>query len=350
LRSLFARAQNQSNRAESPKARPVPDKSILSPTNVALSLLGGLAGAVVFAVLSKGPSMGPMLLAQLSPLPVMIIALGLGAVNGATAALAGALAITAGLGPLFGMAYGLFVALPAWAASYAALGASFGPRRDLVTRRFSGAAATALAAALSAAVILFLAIAFFSHNTIEEPLAYVEGELYVQIQLALKELGLDEAVPKPELDKFAQYWLPALIASAAMLLHAVNLWIAGRLTQASGMLKQPWPDLARDFEVPRAVAIVFVLAILGTFLGGFVRQAAMVLAFTTGLALAFQGLAVTHFWLRNARAGVAVMAILYFLVGVCIPAISLFAIPGLLDAGLRFRDRKTVGGDERVQP
>jgi len=328
----------------------VPDKSALSPTNIAVSFLGGLAGAAVFAVLSKGPMMGPMLLAQLSPLPVMIIALGLGAVNGATAALVGALAITYALGPVFGMAYGLLVALPAWVACYVALGAPWSRQRDLITRRFSAGAATALAATLSAGVIFFLAVAFFSRNSVEEPLAYIQGELYVQIQLAVKELKLEESVSKAQLDRFAEYWLPAIIASAAMLLHTLNLWIAGRLTQVSGMLKQPWPDIGRDFELPRALAVVFLLALTATTLGGFVRQAAMVVAFTTGLALAFQGLAVTHVWLRSAKAGAALMAMLYFLVGALIPAIFLFAILGLLDMGLHFRDRKSAGGDERIRP
>jgi len=316
----------------------VPDRSVFTPANIAISIIGGLAGATVFAVLSKGAFAGA-LLAQLSPLPVMIVALGLGGVHGATAALIGAVAVTLGLGPVYGMAYGLLVALPAWLACYAASGAPWG-RRDLVTRSFSAWAVTALCASLSAAVVFFLALTFFSHGAIDEPLAYVQGLFYVEVESALKEQNLAESVSKAQLKQFVTLALPALAASCAVMLHALNLWIAGRLTQVSGMLKRAWPDIAQEYVLPRGVAVLFALSLVAALAGGFIGQTALVVASTCGLALAFQGLAATHFWLRGSKSGVVTLAILYFFVGALVAPIALFAIVGLLDMALHFRDRK----------
>lgn len=316
----------------------MPDRSVLSPTNVAIAFLGGLAGAAVFAVLSRGTP-GALLLSQLSPLPVMIVALGLGAIHGATAAIAGAVAVTAALGAVFGMSYGLLVALPAFAASYVALGAPLN-RRDRVTRRFSSNAVTALCVAVGGATILFAGVNFFSHGELDEPLGFVQGMFFVEIEDQLKEQKLDEALSKAQIKQFVQFAVPAMFAGALVLLHAMNLWIAGRLTQISGMLQQRWPDIAREFELPRAVGIVFPVASLATFLGGFAAEAAFVAAGVSGIALALQGLAVTHFFLRESKAGVATLALLYFVTGALVVPIFLFAILGLFDMGLHFRDRK----------
>ena len=327
----------------------MPDKSVFSPADIAASLLGGLAGAVVYAVLSRGPELGPMLLAQLSPLPVMIIALGLGAIHGATAALVGTIAITAALGPLYGMGYGLLVALPAFVGCYAAAGAPVG-RRDLITRNFSGAAVTAIAAALAAAFIFFAGLSYFSRGGVDEPISFAQGAFFLVFESSLKEQGLDAEAARTAAKQFVAYAAPALMVGGAVLLHAMNLWIAARLTQISGMLKRPWPDIASDFVLPRGVGVVFVLALPATLLGGPAAQVAFIIAAASGVALALQGLAAAHFWLRGSRSGVVTLAILYCVTGVLLAPLALFAILGLLDMGLRFRDRKTAGGDERVRP
>jgi len=316
----------------------VPDRSVLTPTNVAIAFLGGLAGAAVFAVLSRGTP-GALLLSQLSPLPIMIVALGLGPIHGATAAIAGAIAVTAALGAVFGMAYGLLVALPAFAACYVALGAPLN-RRDRITRRFSANAVTALCLTVGAATVLFAGVNFFSRGQLDEPLGYVQGMFFVEIEDQIKEQKLDGALSREQIKQFVQFVVPAIFAGSIVLLQAMNLWIAGRLTQISGMLQQRWPDIAREFELPRAVGIVFLLASAATFLGGFAAEVAFVAACVSGIALALQGLAVAHFFLRESRVGVATLAVLYLITGALLAPIFLFAILGLFDMGLHFRDRK----------
>jgi len=70
------------------------------------------------------------------------------------------------------------------------------------------------------------------------------------------------------------------------------------------------------FALPRYVAVAFVLASALAALRGFPGVAALATAVPLGLALAFQGLAVTHFWLRGSKSGILVLSVLYFFLGV----------------------------------
>ena len=72
----------------------MPDKSVFNPQSVAMSILAGFAGAAVFAVLARGGGFGGLLLGHLAPLPIMIVALGLGVVHGATSALVATTVLT----------------------------------------------------------------------------------------------------------------------------------------------------------------------------------------------------------------------------------------------------------------
>jgi hypothetical protein len=318
----------------------VPDKSVFSWTNIGISVGGGLAGAAVFAVLSKGTLAG-FLLAHLAPLPIMIVALGLGVGHGATAAIIGTMLLSIWPNPLFGMAYGLLVALPAWLSCYAVAGAPW-RRRDLLTQHLSSWAVLAQAVTLSAGIVFFLGVTAFSQGKIEEPLSYVQGQFYFELDALLKEHRLGEDVTVQDLTRFTQLFLPATFAGYGLLLHALNLWIAGRLTKISGMLKLSWPDIAADFALPRYVAVVFVLASALAALRGFPGVAALATAVPLGLALAFQGLAVTHFWLRGSKSGILVLSVLYFFLGVLGLPMILFALLGMLDAVLNFRERKSA--------
>ncbi len=326
----------------------VPDKSVFTWTNIGVSVGGGLAAAAVFAVLSKG-TMGGFALAHLAPLPLMIIALGLGVRHGATAAIVGTVALTVWPNPLFGMAYGLLVALPAWLSCYALAGAPWG-RRDLLNRNLSGWAVTALCVTLIAAILLFLGITAFSHGAIDEPLSYVQGQFYFTLDGMMKEHQLGEEFTTEELTRFVKLFLPAIFAVYGLLLHAFNLWAAGRLTQISGMLKLPWPDIAADLALPRAVAVVFVLAAGASALNGFPGVAALTTASTLGMALGFQGLAVMHFWVRGSKSGVLTLSILYFFLGLLGLPMILLTLLGLADAALHFRERKSAPAASQADP
>jgi hypothetical protein len=342
LHEVFEKASALFQKNSRPDREPdlVPDKSVFSPANIGGSIVGGLAAAAVFAVLSKG-GLAALLLAHFAPLPIMIIALGLGIVHGATAALVAAIAVTLGLHPVFGMAHGLFVALPAWLACYAVVGA---PRkgRDLLPSRGPAFAVLALAVSIASAVILFLAINRFSQGKIDEPLGFLQGILYQSLKELHNQKKLGEEVSEAEITYFVGVLFPATLATYWVLIHALNLWAAGRLTKLSGMLTLAWPDIAKDFELPRATGVVFAVSAGLAGFSGFTGAAAMTLAATLGLTLAFQGLAVTHYWLRGSKSSAFVLSVLYFILGFLGAPIVLFTVLGMIDLLARFRERKST--------
>ncbi len=327
----------------------MPDRSVFNWTSIGISVCGGLAGAAVFAVLTKG-TMAGVLLAHLSSLPIVIVALGLGVRHGATAAIIGTVALTFWPNYLFGMTYGLLVALPAWLACYAAAGAPWG-RRDLLAANLSGWAVTGICVALILGIVFFLGLTAFSRGAIDEPLSYIQGQIYFTVDALMKEHQAGEGVTTEQLARFVQFFLPAIFATYGLLLHVFNLWAGGRLAQISGMLKLPWPDIAADFVLPRAVGVIFVLgavfaAIALTdglaLLKGFPGVAALVVSSTLGVALGFQGLAVMHYWARGSKSGVLTLSILYFFLGVLGVPMILLTLLGVADMGLHFRERKSA--------
>ena len=123
------------------------DKNALSWPNFAVSILGGVAAAVIFAVVARG-GFGGLLLAHLAPLPIMIVAFAFGLIHGATAAILASIILIFWPHPVIGMGYALLIAAPAWSAVYAALGAPRGGR-DRLTRNLPGWAALAPATFLA---------------------------------------------------------------------------------------------------------------------------------------------------------------------------------------------------------
>lgn len=319
----------------------MPDKSSYSPANVGMSVAGGIASALVFAVLSKGAFAG-FLLAHFAPLPLMIVALGLGVGHGATAAIVATLFLSVWPHWLFGMAYGLLVALPAWLSCWVLAGAPFG-RRDRLVPGLPGWAVAALCLSIVGAILFFLGVTQLSHGRIEEPLAYIQQQFDLALAAMKADDKLGDDLNTEDLKGFARMFLPATLASYLVMTQALDLWIAGRLTQFSGMLKQPWPDIAASFALPRPLAGLFLAAAALSMIGGVGGAAALAVAAPLGLAFGLQGLAVTHYWLRGSRSSLLVLTILYFCLGLLGAPMILFSLLGTADVFLRLRQKKSVG-------
>ncbi len=315
------------------------DRSVYSPATFALAIGGGLSAALVFAVLAKGSPAG-FLLSHFAPLPIMIVALALGLSHGATAAIAGTLGLSIWPHPLFGMAFGLLVALPAWLSCWVCAGAPF-RGRDWIERGIPGWAVTAQTLAVVGAILVFLAIAALAATAGAEPLGFLHEEMNLAIE-AMKSEGLfgDKANPE-DIKHILRQALPAMIAGHMLLIQAINLWLAGRIVQFSGMLKMGWPDIAAEFALPRWLALLMLLGGGLSFFDGLVGAAGLAIAAPIALAFGFQGLAVTHYWLRGSPASLLVLVLIYFILGVFGAPIVLFAILGLADVVLHFRQRKT---------
>ena len=315
------------------------DRSVFSPANFALAIGGGLSAAVVFATLAKGSSAG-FLLSHFAPLPIMIVSLALGLSHGATAALAGTLGLSIWPHPLFGMVFGLLIALPAWLSCWVCAGAPF-RGRQLLERGVPAWAVTAQTIAIASAVLLFLGLAALSSSMIAEPLAHLQGQMNLAIETMTTEGVFGEKTNPEDVKRIMRQALPAMVAGHMLLVQAINLWLAGRIVQFSGMLKWSWPDIAAEFALPRWLGVLLLIGAGLALADGPVGAAGLTLAAPIGLAFGFQGLAVTHYWLRGSAASVFVLAAIYFCLGVFGAPIFLFALLGVADVVLHFRQRKT---------
>lgn len=319
---------------------PVPDKSVFSWPQIGVSILGGLAAATVFAVVARG-GVGGLVFAHLAPLPIMIVALGFGMRHGATAAILATAILSIWPHPIIGMAYALLVALPAWFAAYAAVGAPQG-RRELLTTRLPGWAAVAPATFLTTAIVLWIIIATLMFGSLDDALNPIRARAFILLDNMVKAQELGDKVDPAKLSGVVARAVPAFLAAYGLLIHVLNLWVAGRVAQASALLKRPWPDIAREFYVPRLVGGLFAAGLVLTFLDGPAGAIGLALAMSMGLLLAFQGLAVTHVKLRGSKSSALVLAIIYFTLGLLGWPIVFFAALGASDLVFNYRDRKAA--------
>lgn len=318
----------------------VPDKSEFNWPNFGVSILGGVAAAAVGAVVMRG-GFGGVLFAHLAPLPLMIVALGFGIGHGATAAIVAAIILSIYPHPVIGMGYAMLVAVPAWLAAYAASGA---PRngRDILTRNVPGWASLAPAAMLALAIITWLIVATLSFGSIDEALNPIRARAFILLDNMVRDKELPEGVDATVLSGAVARAVPAFLAAYGALIHILNLWIAGRLAQGSGLLTRPWPDIAQEFRLPRIVGGLFVSGLALTFFEGPSGPIGLVLSATMGLLLALQGLAVTHVLLRGKRASALVLGVIYFMLGLIGWPIVFLAALGAVDLVANLRDRKAA--------
>lgn len=317
----------------------MPDKSEFTAENIVISVLGGIAAALIFAVVTRGGA-GGLMLAHLAPLPIMIIALGYGVRHGASAALLATAILSVYPHPVVGMVYAVMVAGPAWLACYAASGAPRG-RRDFITSNFPGWAALAPAVVIALTVSLWLIVATLSFGSLDDALNPIRARAFIVLDEMIKEnKSLEGKLDPVALSGSVAMAVPAFIASYTVMLHIVNLWIAGRLTLASGLLTRPWPDIAEGFRLPKFVGAVFLSGLALSLFNGPSAAVGYVLVASMGLIISFQGLAVAHARLRDRRNGMIMLAIMYFVVGLLGWPLVLFVLIGLTDLIVDFRSRK----------
>ena len=92
--------------------------------------------------------------------------------------------------------------------------------------------------------------------------------------------------------------LPAASAISTMGSLLFNLWLAGRITLASGRLQRPWPDLAA-IVYPPVTPLLLAVATGAAFLAGLPGLIAAGFAGPLFLAYVLLGLAVVHYMTRG---------------------------------------------------
>ncbi|QOZ34770.1 hypothetical protein [Bradyrhizobium sp. CCBAU 53421] len=304
-----------------------------------VALAAGAASALMFASIVSGAAIS-ILLFYLAPLPVMVTALGWGPL----AAAIGGIGAASVLGALFGLpyciAFAMMVALPGWWLGHLAL----------LGRPIAGAAADSAAQQPPAIEwypvgrILLWVAAFAIITTTAALLTLgtdsdtITGTLRRGL---LKVLSAGEGQPSSDIERVVEalvIFAPLAATVIAMVTLTLNLWLAGKITQTSGRLNRPWPEL-RNTALPAMTLVALLVAVAASFVGGMLALLAQIVTTALVIAYALVGFAVLHtltlsltnrgFWLGGIYAVVVMFGW---------PIVAIFAL-GIADAVFGLRQR-----------
>ncbi len=305
------------------------------PTNVfILALAAGLVSAVVFASATTGAVLLRVILFLLTPLSLYLTELGLGPIAAAIAAITATAGVLLIANPIAAEVYAVSTALPAVVCT----------RLAMLSRDVDGEqewypiGRVAVAAAIFASAFAMLALILMGGNieTLTKLLRTVV-ETFVKNELSeipgAPELGPAEIDEITRSTLFSLPWALGILAMGTILL---NLWLAGRITLASGRLKRPWPDLMA-FSMPPTATFTLLIAIALSFVGGLAGLLAAGVAAPFTLAFALVGLALIHSLTRGSPWRTFILTALY--VGILfVPHIGLLlAIAGLAETVFHYR-------------
>ena len=268
----------------------------MTPNKIFLGLGAGLISAVVFASATTGPMLARFALFLLTPLSLYLAGLGLGPMVAAIAGIAATAIVAVIAQPVAALIYGVSEALPAiLLCRQALLARGEGAEREWFPVG-NMVATAALMAGFSALLILVLMGADVealskSMKTFVE--TFVKSELP---GLPGAPTIADEQIP--QIAEVTLRLLPGALALSIMITMLLNLWIAGRITLASGRLERPWPDVS-SMALPSSASFGLAGALALSFVGGFAGLAAGAFAGAYFFAFALMGLAVAHFVTRG---------------------------------------------------
>jgi len=265
-----------------------------------IALGAGLVSAVVFASATTGPLLMRMVLFLLTPLALFLAGLGLGPLAAVVAGAAGATLVLVAGTPLGALVFAVSQALPVIILTYLA---SLHRQSGDGTTEWYPVGRLVIAAALIAGAFASLTLLLLGADTealraaLREMLqAFVDSELpNIPSEMPTPRLGpaeIDEATA------IALALLPAASAISSMGSYLFNLWLAGRITLASGRLERPWPDLAA-IVYPPVTPLLLALATGAGFLAGLPGMMAAGFAGALFFAYVLLGLAVVHYVTRG---------------------------------------------------
>jgi len=289
------------------------------PFALLIGLGAGAVSALLFASASTGTLIGLVVLFFLTPLPVAITGLGWGWPSAATAAVTAAVVIIVLVAPRAAFLHFVALGLPIVALSYLVL-LNRGVQNDGADKvEWYPIGRIVAIAALWAGGLASLALLTTATDmeglraSLRETFERVFVHQFDSAQPGSQSLGEGEITAFTELmvATFA-----GAVATMWMAIAMLNLWLAGIITRASGLLVRPWPELAA-LTLPRQMPIVFAAAIALTFLPGYPGLIASGFASALLFAYLLVGLAVLHHVTRGMGARglilVAVYAALVFL-------------------------------------
>ena len=304
-----------------------------------VALAAGAASALMFASISSGALIS-ILLFYLSPLPIMVAAFGWGPLAAAIGGVGAACVLGAIFGLPYSIAFAMMVAVPGWWLGHLAL----------LGRPIEGAAgdgATQQPPALEWYPVgrILLWIAAFAVITTTATLLTLGADtdtITAALRRGLlKVLIAGDGQGSVEIERLVDMLVilaPLAATILSMVTLTLNLWLAGKITQTSGRLNRPWPEL-RSTALPSMTLVALLVAAALSFVGGMLALLAQIVTAALVIGYALVGFAVLHtltlslnsrgFWLGGIYAVVVMFGW---------PIVAIFAL-GIADAVFGLRQR-----------
>ena len=340
----------------------------------AIGIGAGIAAAMLCALASRG-TIFAAILANLSPLPIMIALLGYGAVAGGSAVVSAVLTVSVlfyaqekfgGLdaAALAGLTFLFFLGLPAfWLSLLCVLSRVKGSPNWVVTTRVGSffareycplervlSYAASMCATIGVAIAIYVSSLYGGFDVTIERLS-AEIVPFVERLISFK-TQLPAGADARGLARATVLAAAPMVAGSSLIMLMLNLWLAGRVAQLSGTLPRPWPDIAKELRLPRIYLLVFgASSAIGPYIGGLPGLIIVIVAVAIGVAYALIGLAVAHYLTRGSRFRIPLLIAIYL--GLAIPftwLIFLLALTaaGVADAAFSLRDRKDKAASPKV--
>ena len=266
------------------------------PYKLLIALGAGLVSATVFASATTGPLLVRIVLFLLTPLALFLAGLGIGPLAAAIAGIAGTALVFAAGSSTAALIFAASQALPVVVLAYLA---SLNRQSPSQTEWYP-IGRIVLAGALMAAGFSMLTL-FLLGGDVETLRATLRTMLESYIQTELAKIPDAPALGSKEIDEVTSVTLallPAASAISTMGSLLFNMWLAGRITLASGRLQRPWPDLAA-ITYPPGTPLMLAAATTAAFLSGLLGLIASGIAGPLFLAYVLMGLAVVHYITRG---------------------------------------------------
>jgi hypothetical protein len=309
-------------------------------TNILIAIAAGCASALMYASIISG-ALFSLVLVYLTPLPLMVAALGWGPASALLGGIVAAIILALSFSLTLGLGYMLMVAGPAYWLGHVSLlaqPAGTAPSVDghVDALEWYPIGRVVLWAASIAAMIVIIGLLMIDSSGGDVTTKLRERAL--QTLDAFNPTGA-EIKDKERVASFFARALPIVAVGSTTLMYLFNLYLAGRIARTSDRLRRPWPDLHSTQLPPIALVILAAALLLLSFAGGLPALLAQVVGTALLTAYWLVGFAVLHaftssssgrFWWRLAAYGSIVMFIWPLL---------LVPVLGLLDAlfGLRRR-------------
>jgi Predicted membrane protein (DUF2232) len=260
---------------------------------VLIAIAAGCASALMFASFISG-ALVSLLLVYFAPLPLMVAALGWGPL---AATIGGIMAATA-LGAFFGLSFCIFfavmIALPSWWLGHLAL-----MGRPVANAALSGNGAAPavewypigrLVLWIATSAILITTAYLLTMGTDAATIADTIRARMLQLLGRNFTTSSDEIGQR--LDAVVMI-IPALLSNSIMIMLALNLLLAAKITATSGRLHRPWPVL-KSTELPPMTLAALSAAVAFCFSGGVLAMLAQTVTAALLMTYVLIGFAVLH--------------------------------------------------------